>query len=192
MNSTASLRYCRELSASTISLYNILMPTFPMSPILHEDQLHHALAHIHKACHTLCFQTLHTYLPVAGNIGIFSHSEEEYEALTTIQANLTDSLDAVYGKYYRLHSPISIQINGEIPSAIYTHLYIRKPDPNKPQIGDLDFYLESKAYAELKQYVLGGTVLGARILPNRPELDLIELYDPKLDALGYVGDKKWV
>lgn len=168
------------------------MHTLQSNPILHEDQLRHTLAEIHKACHALCFQALHTYLSVAGNIGIFSHSEEEYVALTKIQEKLTDSSKSVYGKYYKLHSPITMEVNDEIPSAVYTHLYIRKPDPNKPQIGDLDFYLESKAYAELKQYVLGGTVLGARILPNRPELDLIELYDPKLDALGYVGDKKWV
>lgn len=159
--------------------------------IQNEAQLLLAIEHIHLACHTLCRQSLQSYLTVAGNIGIFSHSDEEYVSLLAIQQTLTDSTKSVYGKYYKLHSPIIIKTVDDVPSATYTYLYVRKPDPNKPHIGDLDFYLEPTAYAELKQYVLGGTVLGARTLPNRPELDLIELYDPKIDALGYIGDKQW-
>jgi len=59
-------------------------------------------------------------------------------------------------------------------------------------VGDIDFYLEPKKYAELKQSLFNGKIIkGARLLPNRPDLDLIELYDLEIDAWGYIGDKKW-
>ncbi len=164
---------------------------FIPSSIKNEEQLFSALEQIHRACHTLCMQSLHSYLPVAGNIGIFSHSENEYAILKNIQATLVDSSKSVYGKYFKLHSPVVIKAIEDSPSATYTHLYIRKPDPDKPQMGDLDFFLEPKAYAELKAYTIGGGVYGARILPNRPDLDLIELYNPDINALGYIGDKQW-
>jgi len=52
--------------------------------------------------------------------------------------------------------------------------------------------LEPEKYIQLKQSLIDGkAVKGAGILPNRPDLDLIELYDPDIDALGYIGNKKW-
>lgn len=168
-----------------------MIKQFTSSSIENEEQLFFVLEHIHHACHTLCMQSLHSYLPIAGNIGIFSHSEKEYEALTNIQKTLTDPSVSVYGKYFKLHVPINILAQDNIPSATYSYLYIRKPDPTKPQIGDLDFYLEPKAFIELKEFVRGNNVQGARLLANRPELDLIELYNPAIDALGYIGDKQW-
>lgn len=167
------------------------MEPFGISPIQNEAQLRLALEHIHFACHALCMQTLHTYLPVAGNIGIFCHDETEYMRLTKIKETITDPSIKVYGKYFKLYNPIIVPAKETIPARTYTYLYIRKPDSNKPHIGDLDFYIEPKAFTELKQYVSGGSVFGARLLPNRPDLDLIELYDPNIDALGYIGDKLW-
>jgi len=133
-----------------------------------------------------------TYLPVAGNVGIFCHYDDEYLFLKKLQKELTDLSDSVYGKYFRLYEPIRIPTNGKMPETTYTHLYIRKPDPYKLQVGDIDFFLEPEKYAYLKQSLLNGKITkGARILPYRPDLDLVELYDPAIDACGYIGNKKW-
>lgn len=132
------------------------------------------------------------YLPVAGNVGVFCHFDDEYAFLTKLREELTDLSDKVYGKYFRLYKPIIIPAKGDIPKTTYTHLYIRKPDPNKHQVGDIDFYLEPQKYAEIKQSLLDGKMIkGVQVLLNRPDLDLIELYDPDIDAWGYIGNKKW-
>ncbi|MBI3385572.1 hypothetical protein HY031_00640 [Candidatus Gottesmanbacteria bacterium] len=147
------------------------MKPYRFSPIQDEAQMIKAIEYIHFACHALCMQSMGSYLPVAGNIGIFCHYDDEYAFLKKLQAELTDLSKSVYGKYFRLHE---------------------KPDPNKHQVGDIDFYLEPEKYAQLKQSLLDGKVVkGARVLLNRPDLDLIELYDPEIDAWGYIGDKKW-
>ncbi|HAV15188.1 MAG TPA: hypothetical protein DCX25_02570 [Candidatus Pacebacteria bacterium] len=162
------------------------------SPIQDEAQMMKAIKHIHFACHTLCMQSMGRYLPVAGNVGVFCHDDDEYAFLTKLREKFTDSSNSVYGKYFRLHKPIVIPAKGDIPKTTYSYLYIRKPDPNKNQVGDIDFYLEPEKYAELKQSLLEGKMItGARVLPNRPDLDLIELYSQDIDAFGYIGNKKW-
>ena len=74
-----------------------------------------------------------------------------------------------------------------MPETTYTHLYVRKPDIYRAQVGDIDFYLEQSAYDKLKQSLVDGLkIKGARVFP-RNDLDMIELYDPDIDALGYVS-----
>ncbi len=124
-----------------------MMKPFRFSPIRDEEQLVEAVEHIHFACHGLCKQSLGKYLPVAGNVGVFCHDEDEYEFLKKLQAELTNLSSSVYGKYFRLHEPIVIPAKGDIPKTIYSYLYIRKPDLHKPQVGDIDFYLEPGEYA---------------------------------------------
>lgn len=132
------------------------------------------------------------YLPVAGNLGVFCHFDDEYEFLKKLQSELADLSQNVYGKYFQLHDPFIIPAKDDVPETMYSYLYIRKPDPSKDQVGDVDFYLEPKKHAALKQSLLVGKLIkGARILPNRPELDFIELYDPEVDAWGYIGKKIW-
>lgn len=168
------------------------MTPYRFSPIQNESQLLHAIEHIHVACHALCQKLLGTYLPVAGNIGIFCHFENEYTKLTEIQREITDPSKSVYGKYFQLYQPFIVAAKDDIPQAVYTHLYIRKPDPQKPQVGDLDFFLEPEKYAGLKQSLLrSGPQKGMRML-NRSDLDLVELYDADIDTLGYIGDKHWL
>lgn len=152
------------------------------------EQIKDVIAHIHDMCHALCKQIMGTYLPVAGNVGIFCHAEDEFVRLTALREKLTDSSDSFHGKYFRLHEPIVVPSHNDIPTATYTHLYVRKPDPNRPQIGDIDFYLDPQKYTELKQALLDGkTIPGTRVVLNRPDLDLIELYNTHINALGYIG-----
>lgn len=168
------------------------MKLYRFSPIQDKARMIEAIKHIHFACHTLCMQSMGKYLPIAGNVGVFCHDDDEYIFLTKLREELTDSSDFVYGKYFRLHEPIVISAKGDIPETTYSYLYIRKPDSKKQQVGDIDFYLNPEKYVQLKQSLLDGReIKGARVLPNRPDLDLIELYDPTIDAWGYIGDKKW-
>lgn len=150
-----------------------------------------ALTYIHVACHTLCKQIIGHHLPVAGNIGIFSHYDDEYIFLTQLREELTDLSDSVYGKYFRLYTPIVIPATDSTPASAYTHLYIRKPDAAKPQVGDIDFFLEPEKYAQLKKKIQKNPLTKSMRILSRPDLDLIELYDPEIDALGYIGNKKW-
>jgi hypothetical protein len=165
------------------------MKLYRFSPIKEKALLFEAIKHIHIACYRLCKKSFGSYLPNAGNMGVFCHYDDEYEFLIGLRKQLTEQSDNVDQKYFRLHEPIVIPAQGDIPEATYTHLYIRKPDPYRHHAGDVDFYLEPGEYAGLKQSLLEGAVIeGARIFP-RADLDMIELYDPDIDALAYVSMK---
>lgn len=167
------------------------MKSFLFSPIQSKNQMLEAITYIHFSCHTLSMKSMGTYLPVAGNVGIFCHYDDEYTFLKKLQAELTNMSKSVYEKYFLLYNPIVIPAKGYIPETTYRYLYIRNPDPHKLQVGDIDFYLEPNKYAAIKQSLIDGTIIkGARIL-DRPDLDLIQLYDPNIDACGFIGNKKW-
>lgn len=166
------------------------MKLYRFSPIENEAQLVEAIKYIHFACFKLCKQSLGKYLPIAGNVGVFCHYPEEHAFLTSIRKELTESSDNPDQKYFRLHKPIVIAAEGDVPETAYTHLYIRKPDPYRAQVGDIDFVIEKDDYTKLKQSLLNGTdIKGARIF-ERTDLDMVELYDFDIDALGYISPKE--
>jgi hypothetical protein len=165
------------------------MKFYRFSPIKSKEELLEAIKHTHLECHKLCKQSMSRYLPVAGNIGIFCHYDKEYEYLTDLRKQITEPSDNPDKKYFPLYEPIRISQKGDIPEATYTHLYIRNPDPYRAQVGDVDFILEESEYSRVKNLLLGGTEMyGARIFP-RGDLDMIELYDPDSDALGYLSPR---
>jgi hypothetical protein len=167
------------------------MKLYRFSPIKTNEQLLEAIKYTHSTCYKLCKQSFGKYLPNAGNIGIFCHYDSEYDYLTTLREELTEPSDNFNQKYFRLHEPIVIPSADDVPETTYTYLYIRKPDPYRYQVGDLDFYLEQSEYDELKQSLLNGTsnIKGARAF-DRTDLDMIELHDPEADVLGYVSTHK--
>lgn len=163
------------------------MKLYQFSPIGSKGQLLEAIEYTHIACYELCKQSFGSYLPNAGNMGIFCHYDEEYERLVAIRKEMTEPSDDPNQKYFKLHEPIVIAEQDDVPETTYTHLYIRKPDPYRHQVGDVDFYLEQSQYEELKQSLVDSNqIKGARVFP-RNDLDMIELYDPDVDALGYVS-----
>lgn len=126
----------------------------------------------------------------AWNMGIFCHYEEEFLRLKKIREELTFPSDNPNQKYFLLREPIVIPAIGEIPSTTYTHLYIRRPDPYRAHVGDVDFYLPLEEYQELKQSLVDWIKIEwARIL-DRKDLDMIELYHPDVDVLPYVSTDK--
>lgn len=169
------------------------MKLYRFSPIQDEQQLIKAVEHIHFGCFELCKQSTGNYLPVAGTIGVFCHYDQEYEFLTQLQAKMVDFSSSVNGKYFKLLDPFIISAKGEVTEATYTHFYVRKPDPYRHHVGDADFYIEPKEFSELKKSLQEGNLMnGARVIPNRPDLDLVELFDPDIDVLGYIGDQRWI
>ena len=163
------------------------MKLYRFSPIKTKSELLKAITYTHFACYTLCKQSFWKYLPNAGNIGIFCHYDQEFIFLTKLRKEMTEVSDNWNQKYFRLHEPIVIPARSDIPKTLYTYLYIRKPDPYRHHVGDVDFYLEPKQYYEFKKLVqMGNKIKGARIL-DRPGWDMVELYDPDIDACGYVS-----
>lgn len=160
---------------------------YRFSPVKDLSKLLTAIEHIHFACYQLCKQSFGFYLPNAGNVGFFCHYEDEYELLTKIRKELTEPSDNIDQKYFRLKEPITIEAKDDVPETSYTYLYIRRPDPYRHHVGDIDFYLESEKYVKLKQDLLAGIKTpGARIFP-REDLDMVELYNRDIDALGYIS-----
>jgi len=49
--------------------------------------------------------------------------------------------------------------------------------------------LDGQAYAELKKSLTGGIKFAGAKIFDRPDLDMIELSDPDIDALAYVSDR---
>lgn len=163
------------------------MKLYRFSPVTTHADLLEAIRHIHVECFKLCKASLGQYLPIAGNVGFFCHYDEEYKVLTELRKKLTEESDNVNQKYFRLHEPIVIPAEGDIPETTYTHLYIRQPDIYRAQTGDVDFVMDSERYQKTKASLQAGEVIpGARIFP-RADLDMIELYNPDVDALGYVS-----
>jgi hypothetical protein len=166
------------------------MKLYRFSPIKSKKELFRAVKHIHFECYKLCNHSFGKYLPNAGNMGVFCHYDGEYEYLIKLRKMLTKDSDNINQKYFRLHRPIVIPAKGDVPKTTYTFLYIRKPDPYRHHVGDVDFYLEPDKYKKLKNEMLKGKkVKGARIF-ERPDLDMIELYDFDVDVLAYVSTKK--
>lgn len=163
------------------------MKLYRFSPILSLEELLEAGRYIHEECHTLSMKSFGRYLDNSGNLGIFCHYDDEYRELIEIRKSLTEPSDNPNQKYFKLHEPILYQASESAPSQVYTHLYIRKPDPYRHHVGDLDFFLPQEAYNALKkEFEKGNPLPFARIFP-RTDLDMIELYDPDSDVLAYVS-----
>lgn len=163
------------------------MKPYRFSPIENKMELFEAIRYIHFAAHRLLKQNLGYLLPISGNIGVFCHYGDEFERLTKIRKELTDESDNWNQKYFRLFKPIVIPGKNSVPETTYTYLYIRKPELVHPNVGDVDFYLEPDKYKELKQSLLSGKVIKGVKIFERPDLDLIRLYDLDIDVSVFVG-----
>ena len=168
------------------------MKLYRFSPIKNQQELIEAVTHIHVECYKMCKNSFGEYLPNAENIGIFCHYDQEYEILTKLREEMTESSTNWNQKYFTLHNPIVIPEINNIPGATYKYLYIRKPDPYRHHVGDIDFFLPKNNYKKLKEEILAGkSIKGIRIFSS-PTLDMIELYNPDTDVLGYISDEMMV
>lgn len=164
------------------------MQPYRFSPIENKEQLLEAIEYTHFKCFELCKKNFGRYLPVAGNIGIFSHYDDEYEFLTKLREELTEKSDNWNHKYYRLLEPIRIAAKGDVPDTVYTYLYIRKPDKHK-EVGDVDFVLGLNEFSELKDSLHHSKEIKGIEVFDRVDLDLIKLFDSDTDVLSFIGTK---
>lgn len=160
---------------------------FRFSPIQSKEELFAAITYTHFACYELCIQYLGRPLPVAGNIGIFCHYEDEYEYLTGLRKELTDETKSWNSKYFLLHNYITIPAKAIVPITTYKYLYIRKPEERQTHVGDVDFYLPSNEYLALKKQVEEGMFPKGVSLLQRPNLDLVRMVSEDNDASAFVG-----
>lgn len=100
---------------------------------------------------------------------------------------MTEEADNLDQKYFRLHEPITITPKGDIPEITYSYLYIRRPDPYRFHVGDINFYLKESEYKKVKTRLSSGEKFEGARLFERSDLDMIELYDPDVDALAYIS-----
>ncbi len=166
------------------------MKLYRFSPIENKEQLIEAVKHTHFMCFELCKKAFGKYLPVAGNMGVFCHYDNEYKFLTKLREELTEQSDNLNQKYFRLHEPIVVPAQNDVPETTYTYLYIRRPDQYRAQVGDVDFVLEDEKYTELKKSLSQGAEINGAKVFDRPDLDMVELSDPDIDALAYISTRK--
>ncbi len=162
---------------------------FRFSPINSEVQLMKAIEYTHFTCFDLCKRVFGKYLPISGNIGIFCHFQYEFDFLTQLREELTDKTVNWNQKYYLLHNPITIPAKDKIPETTYTFLYIRRVDPEKPQVGDADLVLEKDKFIELKNSCSENKTIHGVDLHYRPDLDMVKLSTKDTDVLPYITVK---
>ena len=162
------------------------MRLYRFSPIASEAELYKVVEYLHRTCHELCFDVFGKYLPVAGNVGIFSHYENEFTDLSKLRNALTAEVPNYNNKYFKLLKPITISGQGDTPGATYEFLYVRNPDPYRSQVGDIDFILDPTEHELFKRELTTNEFRNKARIFSRPEENMIELFDADKDVLSYV------
>jgi hypothetical protein len=152
-----------------------------------EQPLLELINRIHFGCFELCGDAFGKYLPVAGNVGVFCQSDNDFDRYAAIRKQLTEPDDNPDRKYFRLLQPIVIPAKGDVPETTYDYLYVRKPATNTPEAGDVDFVLSAIDYQQLKSRLLAGEIINGASVYDQPGLDMVELRDAKIDALAYIS-----
>lgn len=148
------------------------------------------LEEIHTGCFTLCHNAIEKYLPVAGNMGVFCQSNDEFEAYTKMREEICHTSKDPNQKYFELKKSITINKIGNIPSATYTHLYIRRPNIESPEFGDVDFVLSQSEFSALKQRIISGEKITGASIYDRPGWDTIEIRNSEIKALAYISTQE--
>jgi hypothetical protein len=110
------------------------------------------------------------------SLTVFSHSPEDFESLCKMLEGLGKPYDNNNGPRIELYDPIEIGGNR------ITHLRIRKPDSERPQVGCNDFETDYVAY---KNQHLPKHPENLRVI-KRPEYEMIELSEKDFNVLAYV------
>lgn len=154
------------------------------------NELLNRIKDIHENCYTLIINSMGQNLEVAGNIGVFCQNDKEFVQLKKLQKILTKESDNQNQKYFELLKPITIKSDKGLPEAIYTHLYIRKPDPTPygKYKGDIDFIMATKDYELAKQNVK--SINGAELY-DRPGWDTIQITSPEVSSVAYISTKEF-
>ncbi len=110
------------------------------------------------------------------SLTIFSHAQAEFEELSLALSTMGVSYNYNNGPRVELSDPIKIDNN------VITHVRIRKPDLERPQIGCNDFDTDYEMFK--KKYLFQFPENLSLIV--RPEYEMIELHDKRYDILAYI------
>ncbi len=152
------------------------MQLYRYSPIANEQVLHEAIAYVAEASSALCRQVVGEVFPIT-SLTVFAHYPSESICLKKLLLTMGEQVGNTNGPRVALHAPINLG------SHTITHLRVREPDPYHAQVGCVD--LNVPDYDLFKRDFLATHPNNLRLLV-RPEYELIELFDPDADVLGYV------
>lgn len=110
------------------------------------------------------------------SLTVFAHSQLEFDLLIGILAKIGKSYNYNNGPRVELYKPIKVGKNR------ITHLRIRKPDLERPQVGCNDFETDYEVFKN--EYLLKH--VDNLSLIKRPEYEMIELHDKEFNVLAYV------
>lgn len=151
-----------------------------------EAELRKLITQIHAGCSRLVKDAAGRFLPIAGNVAIFCQTAEDFKRFSTVAERITEPSDNPDQKYFHLREAIVVPSYEDIPGATYTWLYIRKPSPESPEAGDVDFILAQPEYVIFKQQVVEGHIPKAHVY-DRSGWDMVELTDPARAAAPYIS-----
>ncbi len=114
-------------------------------------------------------------LPIK-SLTVFAHSQSEFELLIEILEKLGKAYNYNNGPRVELYEPIETGKNH------ITHLRVRRPDPERPQVGCNDFEVD---YRTFKNEYLSKRSENLFLI-KRPEYEMIEFRDKEFDVLAYV------
>lgn len=143
--------------------------------IQNKEELIEIVKYVAKETSKLAEKIIGKAFPIK-SLTLFAHSRPEYELLTRMLADIGKPHSYSNGPRVELYEPI---IAGSNP---ITHLRIRKPDPERPQVGCNDFEID---YEVFKRKYLLKYPDNLRLI-KRPEYEMIELRDPGFNVLAYV------
>jgi hypothetical protein len=149
-----------------------------MKLLQNKEQLITAVEYIAIETSRMAEKTIGKRLPIE-SLTVFSHSQPEYESLIKILAGMGMPYNENNGPRITLREPIIVGENR------ITHLRIRKPDSERPQVGCNDFETD---YDSFKKEYLESHGDNLRLI-KRPAYEMIEFSDPEFDVLAYVVSK---
>lgn len=156
------------------------MKLYRFSPITDEATIMAAFEHIYEELLRLRNAVFEEDWPVF-TLKLFAHYEEEYEYLLEWinSIGVKDNASSSTSYYVKPNRPFLIA-GKEIP-----YIGLRVPDPYRSQVGCGDYEVEN--YDEIKVNHQGRK--GVREVEH-PRYQMLELFDPNIDVLGYVVRKE--
>ncbi|TXH00352.1 MAG: hypothetical protein E6P95_03725 [Candidatus Moraniibacteriota bacterium] len=153
---------------------------YQFSPIQNETDLKKAVVYVAEHSSQMCERIIGKTLPIH-TLTIFAHTDVEFDQLKSILATMGTPYNENNGPRVSLHESIAVGNNA------ITHLRIRHPDLERPQVGCNDFDVEH--YETFKSEYLEKYPKGL-VLIKRPEYEMIEFHHPDFDVLAYIVSKK--
>jgi hypothetical protein len=173
--------------------YSNIMSLYRFSPIADHEALIKAIDYIAFNATKLYFDQTGNYPnDLIRSLTVFAHFDDEFDLLVDLTKQLGTVDSEHNGPYIKLTAPLSIEngrfeLNGKMHT-VHTKIEmirIRKPDPYRMQVGccDLEVPFDSPDLEDVKLSLNQNS--SPRYI-DRPDLKMLELFDPNIDVLAYI------